>query len=89
MKYSNFTHEEFRIVREDINNLDAIERVAIQLCNPAKLAADPVYLAWCKLPSMGPDNDYNGIRSTAVSLMREWESKVMTPARLVRSMGLF
>ncbi len=89
MKATNYTHPAFKLVREDIANLDAIERVATQLCTPVKLAEDPVFLAYCELPNLGPANDYDGVRSTAIALKREWETAVLFPAQIVRSMGLF
>jgi hypothetical protein len=86
---TSFSHPAFKLVREDITNLDAIERVATQLCRPNTLAEDPVFLAYCELPNLGPDNDYDGVRSTAIALKREWENRVLAPAQIVRSMGLF
>jgi hypothetical protein len=86
---SNFTHPAFKLVREDISNLDAIERVATQLCRPQTLAEDPVFLAYCELPNLGPANDYDGVRSAAIALKCEWEAAVLFPAQIVRSMGLF
>jgi hypothetical protein len=86
---TSYSHPAFKLVREDISNLDAIERVATQLCRPDRLAEDPVFLAYCELPNIGPRNDYDGVRSTALALKREWEAAVLFPAQIVRSMGLF
>ena len=81
MKTSNYTHPAFQIVREDISNPDAVARVLAQLACPNDLAEDSVFLAYCDLASIGPDNDYDGVRSTALKLKWDWELNVLAPAQ--------
>ena len=81
MKTSNYTHPAFKIIREDIANPDAVARVAKQLVHPNDLAEDSVFLAYCDLANIGPDNDYNGVRSTALKLKWDWELNVLAPAQ--------
>lgn len=85
---SNYNHPALKIIRDDLTNLDAIERVADQLFSPDKLAEDPVFRAYCELSGIGPNNDYDGSRSSALRLKREWEYKVLFPAKIVRAASL-
>jgi len=81
MKTSNYTHPAFGLVREDIANPNAVTRVARQLANPNDLAEDPVFLAYCDLATLGPDNDHDSVRSTALKLKWDWELNVLAPAQ--------
>lgn len=80
---SNYNHPALKIVRDDLTNLEAIERVAAQLLAPERLAEDPVFKAYCELSGIGPNNDYDGSRSCALRLKREWEYNVLFPANQV------
>jgi len=80
---ANCNHQAFKIVRNDLTNPSAIDRVATQLCNPLKLGQDPVFLAWCELHTIDAENDYDGVRRYAFALKREWEDAVLSPARQV------
>ena len=82
MNASNYTHPAFKIIREDIANPDAVARVTKQIAAcPNELGDDSVFLAYCELATLGPDNDYNGVRSTALKLKWDWELNVLAPAQ--------
>ena len=81
MKTSNYTHPAFQLVREDITHPDAVARVASQLVHPNDLAEDCIFLAYCDLATLGPDNDWDGVRSTALKLKWDWELNVLAPAQ--------
>lgn len=79
-----YTNPAFKIVREDIESADAIKRLSILLDNPDALAENPVFKAYCELPNLGPENDYDGVRSTALKLKWDWEFNVLFPAQALR-----
>jgi len=82
MKTSNYSHPAFKIIREDIANPDAVSRLSKQLAAcPNPLGDDPVFLAYCDLATLGPDNDHDGVRSTALKLKWDWELNVLAPAQ--------
>jgi len=83
---TNYNHNRaFKIVRRDLANPNAVERVATQLRAILKLGRDPVFLAWCELHVIGAENECDEIRATALELMQQWVNAVLAPACSVRA----
>jgi hypothetical protein len=80
---SEYTHPAFELLNRSIENNDAA-RIAALLEEPAKLADDATFLAYCEVGNLGPANDWNGVRSTANKLKRDWEFSVLFPAQAIR-----
>lgn len=77
--------EIFEIIQNDLENPRAIDRLAALLDAPDVLAEDPVFLAYCELPHIGPNNDWNGLRSAAMKLKRDWEFNVLAAAQAIKN----
>lgn len=80
-----YTNPAFAIIRENISSTDAVTRLAALLDAPEILADDAVFLAYCELPNIGPANDFDGVRSTALKLKWDWELNVLAPAQAIRA----
>lgn len=60
----------------------AIARVALATLNN-RLEDDESFKASCELIDFGPANDWNGLRSAARRINKEWEDRILTPALLL------
>jgi len=81
---SEYLHPAFELLNRSIENNDAA-RIAALLEEPVKLADDATFLAYCEVANLGPANDWNGVRSTATKLKRDWEFKVLFPAQEIHA----
>lgn len=57
----------------------AIARLALAFKN-GNAEKDVSFSAYCDLGNFGPKNDWNGQRSSAERIAREWENRILNPA---------
>ena len=62
-----------------LNEKAAIARLACAFLNESA-HEDVSYAASCDLTWVGPKNDWNGLRSAAERVRREWEERILEPA---------
>lgn len=74
----------FNTISEDIKDTQAPARLAALLETPDELAQNSVFIAYTQLGHVGPDNDWNGLRSCALKLKWDWEFNVLFPAQALR-----
>ena len=55
------------------------ERIACSVPNDT-LGDDVAFSVYCELLNFGPKNDWNGHRSAATRVAREWEARILNPA---------
>jgi hypothetical protein len=64
----------------DYNNIrNSTARIALAMLNDT-LHKDISFNAYSDLLNFGPKNDWDGTRSSAERISREWEEKVLTPS---------
>ena len=79
-------HPALRTLLEDLRDSNnSATRLAKLLDTPDILAGDKVFLAYCEAGNIGAKNDWDGERSNAQRIKRDWEFHVLDPARFMRS----
>lgn len=68
------------IIREDYQDISGAKARIISGLIHGSLEYDRSFLAYCQLQTIGPKNDWNGLRSAAQHAISEWEEKVLNPA---------
>jgi hypothetical protein len=79
-------HPALRTLLEDlVDPKSSATRLAKLFDTPDILAEDKVFLAYCEAGNIGAKNDWDGERSNAQRIKRDWEFHVLNPARFIRS----
>jgi hypothetical protein len=78
-------HPALRTLLEDLlDPKSSAIRLAKLLDTPDILAEDKVFLAYCESGNIGAKNDWDGKRSNAQRIKRDWEFHVLHPAQIMR-----